>query len=92
MSYNTLIFSEIKKKLPNITQKLLTQQLRGLEEDKLIHRKVYPVVPPKVEYSLTDVGKKIISILKIMHGFGAEYLNDGLNVVENPMMWFNQSF
>ncbi len=85
LSYNTLRFSDIKKKLPHVTQKMLTQQLRDLEADKLIYRKVYSVVPPKVEYSLTDVGKKIIPILKMMHGFGAEYLNDGLNVVENPM-------
>lgn len=79
LSYNTLRFSDIKNKLPNVTQKMLTQQLRGLEEDKLIFRKVYPVVPPKVEYGLTDLGKKIIPILKMMHSFGAEYLNDGLD-------------
>ncbi len=79
LSYNTLRFSELKKKLPNVTQKMLTQQLRGLEEDKLIYRKVYPVVPPKVEYGLTEVGKRIIPILKMMHGFGAEYLNNDLD-------------
>jgi DNA-binding HxlR family transcriptional regulator len=76
LSYNTLRFSDIKKKLPQVTQKMLTQQLRSLEEDTLIFRKIYPVVPPKVEYSLTDVGKKIIPILELMHSFGAEYLAD----------------
>ncbi len=74
LSYNTLRFNQIKKRLPYATQKMLTQQLRSLEEDNLIYRKVYPVVPPKVEYGLTEVGKKIIPILEMMHGFGAEYL------------------
>lgn len=77
LSYNVLRFSDIKKKLPNITQKMLTQQLRSLEEDDLIFRKVYNIVPPKVEYGLTDIGKKIIPILQAMHSFGTEYLNDG---------------
>ena len=79
LSYKVLRFSEIKKKLPQVTQKMLTQQLRDLEEDKLIFRKVYPVIPPKVEYGLTELGEKIIPILKLMHGFGAEYSNAGLS-------------
>jgi len=74
LSYQTLRFSEIKKKLPDVTQKMLTQQLRKLETDGLILRTVYPVVPPKVEYSLTDLGKRIIPILESMHEFGCEYL------------------
>jgi len=73
-----LRFSDIKKRLPKVTQKMLTSQLRSLEEDKLISRKVYPVVPPKVEYSLTEVGKEIIPILEMMHSFGSEYLDAGL--------------
>lgn len=77
LSYNTLRFSDIKNKLPDVTQKMLTQQLRSLEEDNIIYRKVYPVVPPKVEYSLTEIGKKIIPILEMMHKFGAEYLEIG---------------
>ena len=77
LSYNVLRFSDIKKKLPDVTQKMLTQQLRSLEEDKLIYRKVYPVVPPKVEYGLTDIGKRVIPVLEMMHDFGAEYLDKG---------------
>lgn len=77
LSYKTLRFSEIKNKLPDVTQKMLTQQLRSLEEDNIIYRKVYPVVPPKVEYGLTDIGKKVIPILEMMHRFGAEYLDNG---------------
>ncbi|WP_460001798.1 winged helix-turn-helix transcriptional regulator [Paradesulfitobacterium aromaticivorans] len=79
LSYNTLRFRDIKKHLPDVTQKMLTQQLRRLEEDKLIYRKVYPVVPPKVEYGLTDIGKRIIPILEMMHGFGTEYLRGVLD-------------
>jgi len=78
LSYGTLRFSDIKKRLLKVTQKMLTSQLRSLEEDKLISRKVYPVVPPKVEYSLTEVGKEIIPILEMMHSFGSEYLDAGL--------------
>lgn len=74
LNYRTLRFNDIKRKLPDVTQKMLTQQLRSLEEDGLIERKVYPIVPPKVEYSLTELGKKIIPILELMHGYGIEYL------------------
>lgn len=79
LSYNVLRFSELKKKLPSITQKMLTQQLRSLEKDQMIFRKVYPVVPPKVEYGLTDTGKKIIPILEMMHSFGVEHLSIDLD-------------
>lgn len=81
LSYKPLRFNELKRKLPDVTHKMLTQQLRGLEEDELIHREVYPVVPPKVIYSLTDLGKKIIPILELMHGFGAEYLEANISTV-----------
>ena len=66
LSGGNLRFSEIKRKLPNVTQKMLTNQLRGLEEDGLVHREVFPVIPPKVEYSLTDMGKKMLPLLKQM--------------------------
>ena len=74
LNYQKLRFSEIKRKLPDVTQKMLTQQLRKLEADGLILRTVYPVVPPKVEYSLSNLGKKIIPILEAMHNFGSNYL------------------
>lgn len=78
LSYKTLRFSDIKKRLPQVTQKMLTTQLRALEKDKLIYRKVYPVVPPKVEYGLTETGHEILPILKLMHSFGSGYLNNNL--------------
>ncbi len=72
---NTLRFNELKKILPKATPKMLTQQLRELEEDKLIIREVFPVIPPKVEYSLSDFGKSIIPILDVMCNWGMDYLN-----------------
>ena len=64
LSDNILRFSELKKALPKVTQKMLTQQLRELEQDGLVKRHIYTQVPPKVEYSLTDVGKTLWLIVK----------------------------
>ncbi|HBE9437760.1 HxlR family transcriptional regulator [Clostridioides difficile] len=69
-----LRFNELKKLIPKVTPKMLTQQLRELESDGLIIRVVYPVVPPKVEYSLSDFGKSIIPILDSMCDWGSDYL------------------
>lgn len=68
-----LRFNELKKTLPQITQKMLTQQLRELESDDLVSRKVYPQVPPKVEYTLTELGESIMPILKTMCIWGEDY-------------------
>nr|WP_042271452.1 helix-turn-helix domain-containing protein [[Clostridium] dakarense] len=73
LSNGRLRFSEIKRKLPDVTQRMLTNQLRSLEEDGLVHREVYPVVPPKVEYSLTETGEKMIPLLEQMYNYGIEY-------------------
>lgn len=66
-------FSELKKSLTGITQKMLTQQLRDLEQNGLIHREVYPVVPPKVEYSLTSLGLTLKPILNSLEEWGTNY-------------------
>ncbi len=68
-------FGELHRALNGITQKMLTQQLREMEQDGLIHREVYLQVPPKVEYSLTDLGKTLQPILEAMHNWGIQYLN-----------------
>lgn len=68
----TLRFNELQKKIPNATPKVLTQQLRELETDGLIVRTVYPVVPPKVEYTLSDLGKTIIPVLNAMCDWGLD--------------------
>lgn len=59
-------FSELRRALPDCTQKMLTQQLRELERDGVVRRKVYPEVPPKVEYSLTERGKSLKPVVKAM--------------------------
>lgn len=66
-------FNELKRSLPNITQKMLTQQLRELEEHGLVERTVYQEVPPKVEYSTTEMGKKLQATLFEMCKWGDEY-------------------
>ena len=67
-------FNELQKLMPSITQRMLTKQLRELEGDGIVHRKVYAEVPPKVEYSLTDFGKTLQPILKELEQWGATYL------------------
>ncbi len=66
-------FSELQKSIEGITQKMLTEELRELEKDGLIARKVYPQVPPKVEYSLTEYGKTLVPVLETMRAWGSEH-------------------
>jgi DNA-binding HxlR family transcriptional regulator len=63
-------FGELQKLMPKITQKMLIQKLRELERDEIVHREVYPVVQPKVEYSLTSYGKSLKPILKSLYLWG----------------------
>lgn len=71
----TLRYSELHKLVPKATDKMLAQQLRALENDGLINRKVYPVVPPKTEYYLTDFGKTLVPILDALCDWGNDYLS-----------------
>jgi DNA-binding HxlR family transcriptional regulator len=66
-------YGELKKSLFGVTHKMLTQQLRELEQDEIISRKVYPEIPPKVEYNLTLLGKTIIPIIDLLSDWGNEY-------------------
>ncbi|MEA5616366.1 helix-turn-helix domain-containing protein [Cronbergia sp. UHCC 0137] len=66
-------FGELQRSLIGITQKMLTQQLRELEEDGIIHREVYAQIPPKVEYSLTPLGASLKPILYAMHEWAIQY-------------------
>ena len=70
----TLRYNELHKLIPKATDKMLAQQLRELEKDGLINRKVYPVVPPKTEYSLTAFGKTLTPILDELCKWGENYL------------------
>ncbi len=67
---DTLRFNELQKMLPRVTQKMLIQKLRELEKDGIVHREVYPVVPPKVEYSLSSYGQSLKPILKQLYVWG----------------------
>ncbi len=69
-----LRFSQLQKLVQKATPKMLTQQLRELEAHKLIHREVYAIIPPRVEYSLTDLGKSLLPLLVAMRDWGATYL------------------
>jgi len=73
---STRRFGELKKLIYQATPKMLTQQLRELEKDGLIVRTIYPVVPPKVEYSMSDLGKSIKPILSVMYDWGTSYLHE----------------
>ncbi|MBP1904659.1 DNA-binding HxlR family transcriptional regulator [Paenibacillus turicensis] len=73
MEHDKMRFGELRRKLPGITQKMLTKQLRELEAEELISRKVYPEVPPKVEYSITEYGKTLNGILEAMHEWGVRH-------------------
>lgn len=66
----TLRFSELKRRVGGVTQRSLTKQLRELETDGIIDRTVYPVVPPKVEYCLTDKGRRLSPIIEALHQWG----------------------
>ena len=67
-------FSQLSKLIPQATPKMLTQQLREMETQNLVERKVFPVVPPKVEYSLTALGKSLMPVLVVMRDWGADFL------------------
>ncbi|MDR3642406.1 MAG: helix-turn-helix domain-containing protein [Candidatus Doudnabacteria bacterium] len=75
LSAKTMRFGELKKAISGITQKMLTQELREMENDGLVNRKVFAEIPPKVEYSLTAYGKSLEPILKSMSQWGEKHKN-----------------
>lgn len=74
MKNNTMRFNELDKAISGITQKMLSQQLKSLEDDGLIQRISYPVVPPKVEYSLTVKGKTLLKLFEDMNNWSKDNL------------------
>lgn len=68
-------FNELRRMMPDVTQRMLTRQLRELEADQVIAREVYPEVPPKVEYSLTDFGRTLEPMLTLLQQWGSRYLD-----------------
>lgn len=71
-----LRYGELKKDMPRITHKMLTSQLRELEAEGFIERTVYPVVPPKVEYTITERGLKSIAIIETIRNYGIELMKE----------------
>ncbi|WP_078428629.1 winged helix-turn-helix transcriptional regulator [Alkalihalobacterium alkalinitrilicum] len=69
-------FNELQKSLPKITHKMLSNQLKELMEDGIVHREVFPEVPPRVEYSLTPVGKSLLPIIVMMYDWGKKRIED----------------
>lgn len=74
MPDKTLRFNALKRLIPDITQRMLTKQLRELEQSDIITRTVYPEVPPRVEYAVTDYGRTLQPVLDMMHEWGAAHV------------------
>jgi DNA-binding HxlR family transcriptional regulator len=70
----TLRFGELRQKIPGVSDRMLTQQLRELQAHGIVHREVYPEVPPKVEYSLTEYGKSLRPITELMCAWGKAHM------------------
>lgn len=82
LSHGTLRFSQMQRMIPNVTAKMLSQQLHDLENRGLIHKEIYPVVPPKTEYSLTEFGKTLSPIVNAMCDWENTYMKDQIHPVE----------
>jgi DNA-binding HxlR family transcriptional regulator len=73
-THEVLRYGQLRKMLPDITPKMMTQTLRELEEDELVSRKVYHEVPPKVEYSLTDIGRELVPFINYLEAWGSKQM------------------
>jgi DNA-binding HxlR family transcriptional regulator len=76
LNHATMRYGELKKALPHITHKMLSSQLRELEQHGLVSRKVYAQVPPKVEYSITTKGKRTIPLITAIRNYGLEMMKE----------------
>lgn len=74
LDHKVLRFGELGRELAGVSQKMLTQQLRRMEQDGLVIRTLYASVPPKVEYSLTDIGKSLEPVVDILYQWGKHYM------------------
>lgn len=84
LMHRTHRYGELHRLIPQATPKMLTQQLRELEADGVIHREVYPVVPPRTEYSLTALGRSLAPIINAMCEWGKDNMEDSILPHENP--------
>ena len=85
LAEKTLRFSQLSKLIPDATPKMLTQQLREMESQNLLTRTVYPVVPPKVEYAITELGQSLMPVLVSIRDWGSAYLTSQ-NLQSNCVM------
>ncbi|MDO5678793.1 MAG: winged helix-turn-helix transcriptional regulator [Pelistega sp.] len=83
LTIKTQRFNELRRLIPDVTQRMLTLQLREMEHDGLIHREVYPVVPPKVEYSLSEFGRTLLPVVQSMHDWGVSYEQECQRILAN---------
>lgn len=79
----TTRFNQLRRLMPEITQRMLTKQLRELEADGVILRKIYPEVPPKVEYSMTKYGKTLTPVINALRKWGSQHLENTQNSIPN---------
>nr|WP_143186115.1 MULTISPECIES: winged helix-turn-helix transcriptional regulator [Paenibacillus] len=90
LTHGTMRTSDLKRHMPNITQKMLTQQLRELEQDGIVNRISYNQVPPKVEYELSDYGRTLSSILDSLCAWGEQHIvkeyGDKFTVLEDNVL------
>lgn len=84
LNEETRRFNELQRLLAGITQQMLTLQLRELENDGIVHREVYPQVPPKVEYSLTEFGRTLMPVIEAMHRWGEQYAAECVKHQKQP--------
>ncbi|WP_420852321.1 winged helix-turn-helix transcriptional regulator [Oceanirhabdus seepicola] len=84
--HGTLRYAELRRCLSKITERMLTKQLRELEMDKMVNRKIYPQIPPKVEYSLTEKGKSLIPLLNQLKDWGEGYFNDNIELFDHKTL------
>jgi len=82
LQQRTWRFAELRRQIPSITEKMLTQQLRELEADGVVKRRVYPTVPPRVEYSLTEYGRSLKRALRVICDWGRSHM-ERIGAVEN---------
>jgi len=76
LAAGTMRFSELRRAVDGVSQRMLTVTLRGLERDGLIVRQVYPVIPPRVEYSLTPLGRSLLDIVEALVAWSADHITD----------------
>ncbi|MCQ6267659.1 helix-turn-helix transcriptional regulator [Fictibacillus sp. WQ 8-8] len=89
LSGDILRFNELRRLMPDITQRMLTLHLRELEEQDIVQRVVYPQIPPKVEYSITEYGKSLGPIMDAMHYWGAAHVEHMKHKKEQEDSSFN---